>query len=100
MYSDTLAKQYFIESSINEDEYKYQAGTLFRVFNRKKDGLKGIYLKLSINFYHTISSVLVNVNKLDIFDKELFNPICIQMKNACNKLIVVNGQISEANNTN
>ena len=83
MYSDTLAKQYFIESSINEDEYKYQIGTLFRVFNRKKDGLKGIYLKLSINFYHTISSVLVNVNKLDIFDKELFNPICIQMKNAC-----------------
>ena len=36
LYSDTLAKQHFVESSINEDKCKYQVGTLFRVFIVKK----------------------------------------------------------------
>ena len=96
LYSDTFAKQYFIESSINEDECKYQVGSLFRVYNKKKDGSKGIYLKFAINFYHTTSSVLVNGNRVDIFESELFEPICKQIQGSCVKLNIVNEQLSEA----
>ena len=99
LYSEAIAKQYFIESSINEDECKYQVGSLFRVYNRKRNGTKGNYHKFTINFYHTTSSVLVNGNKVDNFERELFDPICRQIQGACKKLNIMNVKISEAIST-
>ena len=96
LYSEAFSKLYFIESGINEDECRYQVGSIFRIFNRKKDNFKGNYLKFTINFYHTTSSVLVNGNRVDIFENELFEQICSQIKGACTKLDIVNDKISSA----
>ena len=42
LYSDAFLKLYFIESGINEDECRYQVGSFFRIFNRKKATLRVI----------------------------------------------------------
>ena len=60
------------------------------------NGTKGNYHKFTINFYYTISSVLVNGNKVDIFERKLFEPICRQIQGACNKLNIMNVKISGA----
>ena len=96
LYKEAFFKLYFIESCINEDECRYQVGSIFRIFNRKKDHSKGNYLKFTINFYHTTSSVLVNGNRVDIFENELFESVCSQISNECAKLDVVNDRISSA----
>lgn len=71
LYSNKFFKDYSVVSCINEDECQNQVGTIYRVFNKKNDGSQGIHFKFSINFYHTTSSVLVNGNRVDIFDSEL-----------------------------
>lgn len=71
LYSNKFFKDYSVVSWINEDECQNQVGTIYRVFNKKNDGSQGIHFKFSINFYHTTSSVLVNGNRVDIFDSEL-----------------------------
>ena len=38
----------------------------------------------------------MNGNRVDIFESELFDPICKQIQGACEKLNIVNGQISDA----
>ena len=76
LYSDPFYNNFYIESGINEDECQNQVGSIFRIFNRKKDSSKGISLKFTINFYHTTSTILVNGNKVEIFEKELFERIC------------------------
>ena len=62
----------------------------------KKGNFKGNHLKFTINFYHSTSSVLVNGNRVDIFENELFDQICSQIKGACTKLDIVNDKISSA----
>ena len=42
LYSEAFSKLYFIESGINEDECRYQVGSIFRIFNRKKATLRVI----------------------------------------------------------
>ncbi|MCG8113223.1 MAG: hypothetical protein N0E59_20925, partial [Candidatus Thiodiazotropha taylori] len=90
-----VCKEYFIASCIKEDECQNQIGSLFRVFNKKKDGSQGLQLKFSVNFYHTTSSVLVNGNRVEIFENELFKPICGAIKASCLKLSVINEQIAQ-----
>ena len=75
LYSDPFYRNCFIESGINEDECQNQVGSIFRIFNRKKECTKGISLKFTINFYHTTSTILVNENKVDIFERDLFERI-------------------------
>ena len=96
VYSDPFCRNFFIESGVNQDECQNQVGSIFRVFNRKKDNTKGISLKFTINFYHTTSTVLVNGNKVELFEKELFERICEGIKKQGTKLTVVNEQISMA----
>ena len=43
-------------------------------------------------FYHTIYKILVNGNRVDIFENELFKPICEAIKTSCSRLSVVNEQ--------
>ena len=96
LYSDSFFKDYSIVSCINEDENQNQVGSLYRIFNKKKDGSSGIQLKFAVNFYHTTSSILVNGNRVDIFESELFGPICETIKSSCSRLSIVNEQISQA----
>ena len=42
LYSEAFSKLYFIESGLNEDECRYQVGSIFRIFNRKKATLRVI----------------------------------------------------------
>ena len=49
LYSDPFYNNFYIESGINEDECQNQVGSIFRIFNRKKDSSKGISLKFTIN---------------------------------------------------
>ena len=93
---DAFSANYSTQSSINEDECQHQVGTVFRVFNKKKDGSQGIILKFTINFYHTTSTILVNGNRTDIFENTLFEPICAEIKSNGAKLSVVNECISSA----
>ena len=83
LYGDTFFKDYSIVSCIKEDECQNQVGSLYRIFNKKKDGSQGIQLKFSVNFYHTTSSILVNGNRVDIFESELFSSICDAIKASC-----------------
>ena len=96
LYSDAFSANYSTQSSINEDECQHQVGTVFRVFNKKKDGSQGIILKFTINFYHTTSTILVNGNRTDIFENTLFEQICAEIKSNGAKLSVVNECISSA----
>ena len=96
LFGDTFFKDYSIVSCINEDECQNQVGSLYRIFNKKKNGSQGIQLKFSVNFYHTTSSILVNGNRVDIFESELFDPICNEIKASCSKLRIVNDQIAQA----
>ena len=96
LYGDTFFKDYSIVSCIKEDECQNQVGSLYRIFNKKKDGSQGIQLKFSVNFYHTTSSILVNGNRVDIFESELFSSICDAIKASCTKLTIVNEQIAQA----
>ena len=96
LYSDPFYNNFYIESGINEDECQNQVGSIFRIFNRKKDSSKGISLKFTINFYHTTSTILVNGNKVEIFEKELFERICQGIRKYGAKLTIVNEQISMA----
>ena len=66
----------------------------FRIFNRKKDCSKGMSLKFTINFYLSTSTILVNGNKVEIFEKELFERICEGIRKYGAKLTIVNEQIS------
>ena len=91
LYSDPFYKSFYIE-----DECQNQVGSIFRIFNRKKDCTKGISLKFSINFYHTTSTILVNGNKVEIFEKELVERICEGIRKHGAKLTIVNEQISIA----
>ena len=50
LYSDPLYNNFYIESGINENECQNQVGSIFRIFNRKKDCSKGMSLKFIINF--------------------------------------------------
>ena len=50
LYSSTFYSNFYIESCLNEDECQNQVGSVFRIFNRKKDGTKGNSLKFTINF--------------------------------------------------
>ena len=94
LYSDPFYSNFYIESGINEDECQNQVGSIFRIFNREKDSSKGISLKFTINFYHTTSTILVNGNKVEIFEKELFERICQGIRKYGAKLTIVNEQIS------
>ena len=94
LYSDAFSTNYSIQSSINEDECQHQVGSVFRVFNKKKDGSQGIYQKFTINFYHTTSTILVNGNRTEIFENTLFEPICAEIERNGAKLSIVNEQIS------
>ena len=67
LHSENVCKDYYIASCINEDECHNQAGSFFRICNRKKDGLQGTKLKFSVNFNHTTSTILVNGTRVDIF---------------------------------
>ena len=96
LYSDPFYNNFYIESGINEDECQNQVGSIFRIFNRKKDSSKGISLKFTINFYHTTSTILVNGNKVEIFEKKLFERICQGIRKYGAKLTIVNEQISMA----
>ena len=105
LHSESFCKDYFIASCINEDECHNQVGSSFRIFNRKKDGLQGTKLKFTVNFYHTTSTILVNGTRVDIFESELFQPICDSIQLKCDDLSIVNEQIadvlsSDCNNTN
>ena len=62
----------------------------------KKDCTKGISLKFNINFYHTTSNILVNGNKVEIFERDLFERICEGIRKLGAKLTIVNEQISMA----
>lgn len=95
LFKDDFFKDYFIASCIKEDEYQNQVGSLFRVFNKKKDGSQGLQLKFSVNFYHTTSSILVNGNRVELFENELFKPICEAIKASCLSLSVMNEQIAQ-----
>ena len=88
----TFAK---ITSCINEAECRNQIGSLVRVFNKKKDGTQGIKLKFTANFYHATSTILVNGNRVDILESELFQPICDNIKLKCAELTIVNEQIAD-----
>ena len=70
LYSDPFYNNFYIESGFNEDECQNQVGSIFRIFNWKKDCSKGISLKFTINFYQTTSTILAN-GKVEIFEKEL-----------------------------
>ena len=96
LHSESFCKDYCITSCINEDECQNQVGSSFRVFNRKKDGMQGTKLKFTVNFYHTTSSVLVNGTRVDIFESELFQPICDSIQLKCTELTIVNEQIADA----
>ena len=96
LYSDAFSASYFIQSSINEDECQHQVGSVFRVYNKKKDSTQGIYLKFTINFYHTTSTILVNGNRTDIFENTLFEPICAEIERNSAELSIVNERISTA----
>ena len=95
LYSENFAKDYFVTSCINEDECQNQVGSAFRVYNRKKDGMQGTKLKFTLNFYHTTSSILVNGSRVDIFESELFRPICESIESKCTDLTIVNEQIAD-----
>ena len=44
LFGDDFFKDYFIASCNKEDECQNQVGSLFQVFNKKKDGSQGIQL--------------------------------------------------------
>ena len=94
MSNCAFSTNYSIQSSINEDECQHKVRSVFRVFNKKKDGSQGIYQKFTINFYHTTSKTLVNGNRTDIFENTLFEPICAKIRRNGEKLSIVNEQIS------
>ena len=96
LYSNTFYSNFYIESCLNEDECQNQVGSVFRIFNRKKDGTKGNSLKFTINFYHTTSTILANGSKVEIFERELFERICEGVKKQGANLTIVNEQISMA----
>ncbi|MCG8113544.1 MAG: hypothetical protein N0E59_22575 [Candidatus Thiodiazotropha taylori] len=97
LYSKDFGEEYYISSSINEDECQNQVGSMFRVYNKKKkDGTQGTFLKFTVNFYHTTSSILVNGNHVEIFESELFQPLCKQIELRCSELSIVNEQIADA----
>ena len=71
----------FLESNIFQSEFAYSeeqslddkgvnAETRFKVVNRKADGNPGKLPKLTINCYHTTSSMLINGSKVDFFARE------------------------------
>ena len=95
LYSKDFCDEYYISSSINEDECRNQVGSLFRVYNKKKDGTQGTFLKFTVNFYHTTSSILIKGNHVEIFESELFHPVCEQIKLRCSELTIVNEQIAD-----
>ena len=90
LYSVPFYRNFLIEPGINEDECQNQVGSIFRIFNRKKDCTKGISLKFTISFYHTTSTILVNGNKVDIFERDLFERICEGIRKLGAKLTIVN----------
>ena len=71
----------FLKLSCFQSEYAYNeetslddqgiiVETRFKVVNRKMDGNPGKVSKLTINCYHTSSSMLINGSKVDLFAKE------------------------------
>ena len=95
IHSDPFYLNFYIESCINEDECQNQVGSVYRIFNRTREG-KGKYLKFTINFHHTTSTIFVNGNRVEIFETELFEKICKGIRAMEANLTLVNEQISMA----
>ena len=66
--------------------------TCFKVVNRKVDGNPGKMTKLTINCYHTTSSMLINGSKVDFFAKEGLLILKNKLSLHCNRLDSLNAE--------
>ena len=84
----------FLEQQ-GKDLTNTEVDVVYRIYNRKQNGLAGNQLKFAINLYHTQSKMNINGKRVDMFINTIFDEMCAIIRSNTDNLNIINNAIEK-----